>query len=209
MAAEILRKTDKIRDPAGFVLGSIAPDSAHHQDGYTPALKKITHLLNSTEEWGKVTGNGKWTADVLSYLSDNRELVDRDFLLGYCIHILSDIRNNILNWTPFTGAHPDHATGPVGKQYHQEQLDVDSELHQKQGDKLLVWDLLRQSRERGLPGVIDQGSVGKMKQHILNIQYATKRNASRATRELVSYEATLAFITGESEFVFQQIRDFL
>ena len=57
-----------------------------------------------------LTENDDWTENVLKFLPDKRNSDNYDFILGYCCHILSDIYNNIVVWTPFRLKYPEELT---------------------------------------------------------------------------------------------------
>jgi hypothetical protein len=54
---------------------------------------------------------------------------DPDFILGYCAHVLADIKHNIEIWTPFRLEHQHELDSGQGSALHREAVEVDFELY--------------------------------------------------------------------------------
>ena len=71
-----------IRDQPAYYLGSIAPDGIHMREGCTPQDKDRSHLG---------TRSSHDPAPVGGFLKRLPEFENRDYALGYAVHILTDV----------------------------------------------------------------------------------------------------------------------
>lgn len=106
--ARLVKAKCGIGNTAQYYLGTIAPDAVHIRAGMSGEDKKAAHLCTDGAAWGEVTDNAGWRDNVLDFLRTNTA-GDRDFLLGYCVHILTDIYWNEKVYMPFKR----HYKGPV------------------------------------------------------------------------------------------------
>ena len=166
IAKKILNATLRISKPYEFLLGSIAPDSVHFRPNYNSEMKKISHLCVGDEKWGLVSNNSEWYINVLKFLELNKQSKNIDFILGYCSHILADIRNNIVIWTPFRIEHCDDLDKGIGSQYHKEAAEVDFELFRTHMERDTIWELLKQSKGIDIDGLVNAIDINKLKFHI-------------------------------------------
>ena len=129
IARNILGAAHHIKNPCQFMLGSIAPDSVHFRPDFNSDMKKVSHLVVGDERWGYVTDNAGWKENVLTFLDLMRDFEDTDFILGYCAHILADIKHNVEIWTPFRLEHQHELDSGQGSALHREAIEVDLELY--------------------------------------------------------------------------------
>ena len=92
-------KTEKKEE---FLLGSIAPDAVHYLPDYTSSYKCRSHLLPDGIPWGTCKGrnNELWEENIRKFVIQWAGVVEKDFILGYAVHLLTDLFNNVHMWTP-------------------------------------------------------------------------------------------------------------
>lgn len=117
-----------IRDLPQYYLGTAAPDAIHNRANYISEYKKASHLCVGDEQWGMISNNAQWERNVISFLNQNIHCGGFSFLLGYCVHILTDIYGNMAVWTPFRQKYQGDLWKEYGGLYHKESGDVDIEL---------------------------------------------------------------------------------
>lgn len=72
-----------VKNSAQFYLGCIAPDAVN-LDGFAPKEVRYSAHLRKTDL-------DEWMQNAIDFYTDNQEKIGRDFLLGYVLHIFSDI----------------------------------------------------------------------------------------------------------------------
>ena len=170
IARNILNATSQIKNPAQFMLGSIAPDAVHFRPDFESDMKKVSHLVVGEERWGWVTDNAGWRENVLTFL-DLMKDEDPDFILGYCAHILADIKHNVEIWTPFRIEHEHELKSGQGSALHREAVEVDFELYRTCPDRPKMWGLLERARPIDIPGIVEASDIERARAHLLYKQY--------------------------------------
>lgn len=205
IAKNILNSTSIIAKPDDFLLGSIAPDSVHFRSSYNSDMKKASHLCVGEKKWGQLTNNSEWSVNVLKFLESNLQSGNIDFIYGYCSHILADIRNNIVIWTPFRMEHQEELEKGIGSQYHKEAADVDYELFRTFVHRDAIWELLKKSDGCDICGVVNGVDIDAMKTNLLYHQFVKREPVDLSANKYVTVKNMLAFITNESEYIKEQL----
>ena len=96
-------KTEKKEE---FLLGSIAPDAVHYLPDYTSSYKCRSHLLPDGIPWGTCEGrnNELWEENIRKFVIQWAGVAEKDFILGYAVHLLTDLFINVHVWTPLRSA---------------------------------------------------------------------------------------------------------
>ena len=146
-----------------FILGSIAPDGVHHRKAFTgenalmshigPA-KKITHLCPiSDEKWGQVTDNDGWIKLVQAF---HAKYKDDPLYVGYAVHVLTDIYNNLTVWANYIANYPDEAAKGYKSVYYEDLRNIDNRLYHELAKDSGIFEYLR----KGVPKEIyDTASI--------------------------------------------------
>lgn len=203
------RFSSKIKDLSQFYLGNLAPDAVHNRAGYISDYKKVSHLCVGDAQWGRVTNNDEWTDNVLGFLSKIKNSIDYDFILGYSCHILSDIYNNIVVWTPFVLKYPDELEKGYGSLYHQEGYKVDIELALKDDNKENFWVYLEKAKPITLNDIVFEEEIEKHKENILYNWYKDKKHQDTSSNKIVTIESTMNFINDAADFISKKINLYL
>ena len=208
IAKIVLDKTLEIVRPSEFLLGSIAPDSVYFRPGYHSDMKKVSHLCVGDEKWGLITNNSEWTENVLKFLTLNKGSENIDFILGYCGHILADIRNNIYNTkirTPYRMAREQELGRELGSVLHKELAAINLQLYQTLPERDAIWELLKQSQCVDLCGVADSLDIENMKASILCDQFSDREACDVSTNRCITMKDVTDFIANESEYIREQL----
>lgn len=92
---------ERIKRSGDFLLGSVAPDAVHFHDSYDVSLKERSHIWKFGPRWGLTLDSEGWRDAIRKFWRENRDAVNRDFLAGYCAHLLTDWENDRRIWAPF------------------------------------------------------------------------------------------------------------
>lgn len=205
LAKNILDNTPQIEKPSQFMLGSIAPDSVHLRPGFNSDIKKASHLCVGDEKWGMVTNNEQWTENVLAFLNRNRQSENLDFLLGYCTHILTDLRNNIVFWTPFRLSHQEELARGGGSKIHKENALIDINLYRTSPEQAFIWTLLNNAQGVDLEGMVRRDEIEKLKSNILFQQFADTSPVDLSGNTCITFQEVADFIANELKGIRKQL----
>ena len=189
-----------VQDLSQFYLGVAAPDAVHNRPNYISDYKKASHLVVGDEPWGSITNNNEWRDNVLSFLHEHGDDVEADFLTGYCVHILTDIYNNVNVWTPFKQKHQDE-WALYDRVYGDESTATDIVLALNPQNHDDFWISLQASKPLDFYGLISGEELEIQKQYILHSWYAGVTAPDTASHIVVSAESTLKLISNATEFV--------
>jgi hypothetical protein len=194
----ILNGMREIKCPADFLLGVLAPDAVHVRVPYHSDMKRMSHLCVGDEKWGLITNDQEWQDHVLGFLKENRDSEQGDFLLGYCVHILTDIQNNRKVWTPFRKVNQvvlDHGGGSL---YHQESDKVDYGFYESFPHRKAIWELIERAQGQDVQAILTGAEVNAMKAYFLNERYRNRHLMDTTGNRYVMVEAMESFIREES-----------
>jgi hypothetical protein len=194
IARNILSATHHINKPCQFMLGSIAPDSVHFCPDFESDMKKVSHLAVGDERWGWVTDNSGWKENVLRFSELMKDSEDPDFVLGYCAHVLADIKHNIEIWTPFRLEHEHELISGQGSALHREAVEVDFELYKTCPDRPELWALLEQAQAIDIPGIARASDIERARSHLLHKQYLGRKSVDMSDYRFVTVRNMTDFI---------------
>lgn len=84
-----------------FLLGSVAPDAVHFHEEYDVSLKEKSHVWKFGPCWGVTLDSEGWRDAIRKFWKENKDAANRDFMAGYCTHLLTDWENDRRIWAPF------------------------------------------------------------------------------------------------------------
>lgn len=195
IAYRLLDKYTWIEKNGDFLMGAIAPDAVHFHDKYEVRLKEQSHLWDYGPKWGITVESDKWKENVLEFWKEHENDDNRDFIAGYCIHILTDWMNDIKIWSPFRNANmKGDKVEEVYHIYSQEALGSDQWLYQNSDNRSRIMKLLSESQTYSIAGCIEREDIERQKKYILVEQYKNKENFDISEYRYCTKEVMLAFI---------------
>jgi hypothetical protein len=189
-----------IENEPQFYLGSLAPDSVQFRKEYN---KKHSHICISEEPWGFVTNNDEWECCVINFIKENYGKIDINFLLGYGIHILADIQNNIKIWTPYRINNSGKNFKELHKIVFEENMLIDQNIYQKYISKTQIFELLKISKELDFLNMVNKEDMENIKNSILNIQYIDKNNVKIENEKINKFNEIIDFINSTTEYIIE------
>ena len=155
-----------------FLLGAIAPDAVHFHEEYSYKLKEQSHLWDCGPRWGITLDSDKWERNVINFWEKHKGDSNREFIAGYCVHILTDWMNDIKIWKPFR---VENVRGEnVDEIYHiysREAYRSDQWLYHRSDNSREIMSTLAEGRAYSVENLICQKDVETQKKHILSEQY--------------------------------------
>jgi hypothetical protein len=198
-----------------LLLGSLAPDGVHYRPGLVGAskfeigeTKKISHLCpKSDEPWGQITDNIGWMAEVDRLCPNHLP----DFLvLGYTVHVLTDIYNNMTIWKDFSTLHPGEAVKGYKNDYTRDMAALDLQLYQEPETGRII-KLLPLAEARDFPGWVSATEIDAIRNSILYegnstyTSYVNRPAADTSGNRFVTYAQIKGFITEATAFALKHL----
>jgi hypothetical protein len=150
-------------DEPAYFLGTLAPDAVHMRDGYEFEWKRKTHLYQHSTDM-------RDTRAVLDFFRDNQGRIPADYLLGYCVHILTDQCWFEQMYQRFLQRHADDETPlqDVRWAYYNDSDRLDFDLFASVPGREGIWSLLERAQGIGVPGLVSAAEVDLWKERTLH-----------------------------------------
>lgn len=189
-----------------FLLGAVAPDAVYFHEEYDVSLKEKSHVWKFGPCWGVTLDSEGWRVAIRKFWRENRDAANRDFMAGYCTHLLTDWENDRCIWTPFRekmkqGAKRDEVYGEYGK----EAKGMDLWLYQNDKETQDIWRLLEQGKVCGVDGCILEEDLARQKQSLLYEQFIGKNAVDVSRYRICTKEIMVEFIKACIERIFEEI----
>lgn len=184
--AKQLSEKMNIEDLPNFYLGSIAPDGIFTREGFTREQKWKNHLIPE--------GRPRTVTDILDFLKEHRNSLDKSFILGYTIHILTDQLYNESVYKVYLERY-DSDPSPVQDKkwaYYNDTDIVDFELFAKEEWRAEVWEYLEESRGLTVEGYITAGEAEAWRDRTLH-WYDNGKSEHKNPVRYITYEDETEF----------------
>jgi len=179
-----------VQDRPGFYLGSIAPDAMYlaptyyDTDGYYERYR-AAHLLR-----GDFT---QWRAAVRAFAQEHNAGEQREFYLGYGVHILTDIRWKEMVLPAFERAYTDVSGEERRAIYYRDAAQFDIECYEKCRLRSGVWPCLADAAPFDAGELVRAHEMKSWKENTLQLfDHEEGRKNRRA--EYFSHDRILGFI---------------
>lgn len=192
------RVLDYIKTPVDYstyIVGAIAPDAVHASPHYTRTLKEKSHFFPEGAIWGKITEESKfrdWLDSIKIFYLFNHDKHDRDFLLGYIVHVLTDVCSSRQIFAPFYASLSKENFDDKMDQFRKESYCVNYYLFCEYSKEKNLFNILREGRSCSIADAFDEKLLGdRIKQlydfefsphdieHIINNKICTIENTNK------------------------------
>ena len=172
-AEEVLKYFPEVSDSSTYILGAIAPDAVHADPNYTVGLKERSHLFTPELRWGEINNwekAGLWLESIKKYYLDNRNTYNINFLLGYIVHLTTDVYCSMYFYTPFIKSINDDYEQRM-KQYKKESYGVNFYLFSLYSEKKDLRKILQAGEAITLEGVIRKEDIEKRIDQLFGFEF--------------------------------------
>ena len=207
VAYRLLNNWNWIKAPGDFLVGAIAPDAVHFCENYQIQMKEKSHIWDCGPRWGITEDPDKWEANALRFWEENKDADNKDFIAGYCVHILTDIYNDIKIWSPFRRMNL--AGTNVEEVYHiygKEASESDQWLYQTSLHSEHIMELLAGGRAYSIADCIGQGEINKLIQYMLTEEYVKKEIYDISGFRYCNDNVILGFIEECTEWLAERMK---
>lgn len=180
IAYRLLEYLPQIKHPAEFILGSVAPDAVHMNPAYDVSSKVKSHLFKDCGMWGDTLDYEQWRSNIDDYFEGivtvQEEPARRDFMLGICVHCLTDRWNDIRIWRKAQSEFLPTMTFEVFKEaFYREQRSIDNWLYQNSENTAQIRRLLSDAESFAIEDLVDREELEELRKHLLYVQYDVKK----------------------------------
>jgi len=176
----------KLIDCPLFYLGSISPDAIHMRTGADKLSKSITHLH---------ADGSQWINNVLSFLKQNKTKFNYSFLLGYGIHIFTDIiwRDTLYENFKLKYERDCSPIQDITWAYYNDTDQLDFELYKKIQWLQNIWNLLEAAEPISIDGILSADEISAWNKHTLH-WYGSGESQHKNPVKYISIEDVMEFI---------------
>ncbi|MCM1261084.1 MAG: hypothetical protein NC313_00075 [Butyrivibrio sp.] len=165
-----------IEHEAEFILGSVAPDSVHMNEDYNIDMKVRSHMFEGCGEWSNTQDYKRWRDNIRAvlkkYAAGWEESGFKDFVLGLCVHCLTDYNNDVKMWRAFQKEYIPPMSLPKFKEaYYVEAKGIDLWLYQNSRHSKTIMELLKNAASFDVEGLVKREDIEKQRNHLLYTQY--------------------------------------
>ncbi|WP_026658379.1 zinc dependent phospholipase C family protein [Butyrivibrio sp. AC2005] len=198
---------------AEFILGSIAPDSVHFEEDYLD--KKIhSHIFENCGPWGDTQDYDQWISNIKSfwnkYVVNEKEKKRRAFLIGICVHCLTDYWNDLLIWRALQKKMiPPMTYDGFKEEYYPESRRIDKWLYQYSSKKEELFGLLEEAEEMDFEDYVTAKNQIAMKKHLVNTQYNLSETIDVSGHKYFTSEMILWFLDETADRIYNQLLSFV
>lgn len=176
IAYRLLNKLPQINNPAEFILGSVAPDSVHMSPSYDVSKKVVSHMFEGCGPWSDTQDYKRWKSNIKNvfesvYIKSDIE-ERRDFVLGLCVHCLTDYWNDVKIWKRLQGEYlPSMEFEVFRNAYYPEAQGIDQWLYQNSKNTNIIREMLMKAKAFDVKELVAKDNIEKQRSHLLNVQY--------------------------------------
>lgn len=153
VAVEYAKNYPSLINCPEFFLGSITPDAIHMRKGTNREDKGVTHLRTEEVEL--------WKRNILDFHRKNKDNKDYNLLLGYSIHIFTDIIWHETLYSAFIKAYENdpHSTLDMKRAYYRDTDSLDYELYKTCEWREALWELLQKVAYSSIDGLLSAEEI--------------------------------------------------
>lgn len=197
VAEKVLEYFDCPIDYATYIVGAIAPDAVHANPNYSPELKEKSHLFADGLKWGEVASEkeyDEWLDSTKEFYFNNYFKYDRDFFLGYIVHVLTDICSNSEIYAPFYKSLAQDEIAEKKKQFSYESYCVNYYLFQEYSKDKNIVDTLKKGRSYSILDVYDDSVFENRIKQLFDFEFKKWDTDTIEKHSICTIENTMALI---------------
>ena len=208
IAEKVAERLGGIKDYPTYLLGSIAPDAVHASDTYVVTDKERSHLFKEGMHWGKIASKGQasiWEESIREFYEANKDRYNRDFLLGYIVHLFSDVYSSMNFFYPYICSIGGELTPEHREQFLKENFGYNYRLFLDYGKARDLKKELEAGKAETFDGVLDKELVSKRVELLFNREFIERDISDIDSYTICSYEAMKKLIDGSAEYVVREL----
>ena len=197
VAEKVLEYVNCPIDYATYIVGAIAPDAVHANSNYSPVQKEKSHIFAEGLKWGEVTRETElddWLDCIKDFYTRNYFKYDRDFFLGYIVHLLTDICSCREIYAPFYKSLAQDEMEEKKKQFSQESYCVNYYLFSEYSKNKILMEILKKGRSYSIPSIYDDSVFENRIKQLFDFEFRKWDLESIDKNSICTIENTMALI---------------
>ncbi|MBR6308184.1 MAG: hypothetical protein IKR39_06200 [Lachnospiraceae bacterium] len=209
IAEKVAERLGNITDYPTYLLGSIAPDAVHASDTYVVTDKERSHLFKEGMHWGKISSVGQagiWEESIRDFYKANKGRYNHDYLLGYIVHLYSDVRSSMHFFYPYICSIGGELTPEHRKHFLKENFGYNYYLFLEYEKNRDLKKELDAGKAETFEGVLAKELVGKRVELLFKQEFTPRDISDIDSYTICSHEAMKKLIDGSAEYVIGEIK---
>lgn len=208
VAENVAKHIKGIKDFPTYIVGSIAPDAVHARADYDPAQKEKSHLFTEGLRWGHVENDSQvtaWVNNVRDYYYTHKGTIDFDFLLGYMVHLFSDVYSSVHFYGPIVlavGADFEE----MRERFVKENFAYNYYLYREYSRGKDLRAILDAGKAVTLKGAIEKEDIEKRIRLLFEKEFTEKDISDIDSFEICTHEVMKQLIEGSTELVLAELK---
>ncbi|TBL75116.1 zinc dependent phospholipase C family protein [Paenibacillus thalictri] len=184
-----------------FLLGSIAPDAIHMRSGTGRNDKKFTHLIGE---------DGRFSESAVEHFYMNRLYAEergpvRQFLRGYCAHLLADalwLPNIFIPFSAKADAHPseNRSEKEIRALYYKDTDQIDFDMYRQSSWRPAAWKLLEQAESPEWAPYLSADEIARWRRRVID-WFEQPENEPGTTPQFITGAMAAGFIKEAAAYV--------
>jgi len=179
IAYRLLERFPQIENASEFILGSVAPDAVHMDPKYLVDFKVKSHMFEGCGKWSDTQDYQQWKKNIrrVFYKAAGEEkTIYRDFVLGLCVHCLTDYWNDIKIWKQLQSRYiPTMTFEEFRDAYYPEAKGIDLWLYQNSTNTGKIRKMLAEATVLEVEGLVNKENLERQRNYLLDTQYNEER----------------------------------
>lgn len=191
-------------DYSTYLIGAIAPDAVHASPHYTPELKEKSHIFADGAVWGEITKEiqfKEWLDNIKKFYINHQDKYDRDFFLGYIVHVLTDICSCRQIYAPFYNSLSKDEMNEKMYQFVQESYSVNFYLFCEYSKDKNLMNILKEGRSYSIAGIYDDKVFEDRIRQLFDFEFKSRDIESIVHNNICTIENTNKFIDDAPQMI--------
>ncbi|MBO4616109.1 MAG: zinc dependent phospholipase C family protein [Lachnospiraceae bacterium] len=209
IASKVAEHLEGIKDYSTYILGSIAPDAVHASDTYTVMDKERSHLFAEGLHKGKISNTNQvnaWINSIRQFYEDNKNMCNFDFLLGYIVHLYTDVYNGLKFYYPYLHSIGGELAGENREHFLRESFGYNYYLYLDYSKNNSLGVILETAIPETFEGVIDKNLIRKRVESLFEQEFSTKDISDIDGYTICNHETMDKLIDDGSNYVLDELK---
>lgn len=206
IAEKVLEYIKTPVDYSTYIVGVIAPDAVHACPNYIRVMKEKSHLFAKGAIWGKVTKESEfndWLESIKAFYLLNYDRYNRDFFLGYIVHILTDVCSCRQIFAPFYNSLSKENFDNKMEQFRDESYCVNYYLYCEYSKEKNLLHVLQEGNSCSLVDVFDNSLLGDRIKQLFEFEFTPHDMKYIAHNEICTIDNTNELIMSAPQIIKQ------
>lgn len=197
-------------DYSTYIVGAIAPDAVHACPNYIRVMKEKSHLFAEGAIWGKVTKESEfndWLESIEAFYLLNYDRYNRDFFLGYIVHILTDVCSCRQIYAPFYNSLSKENFDNKMEQFKDESYCMNYYLYCEYSKEKNLLHILQEGNSCSLVDVFDNSLLGNRIKQLFEFEFIPHDMKHIAHNEICTIDNTNELIMSTPQIIKQWLEE--